>query len=542
MRKAAIALAAVCALHADNTRADTPLAVQITVDATADRHPISPLIYGVNFGSAEALHDLRAPITRSGGDEATTYNWRLDARNPGADWFYESLPGSSDVPHLQFGPRFVATARKAGAIPMVTIPMIGWSAKLGPNNTRLAGFSIAKYGPQQARDAQWFPDAGNGIAPNGTPIAHGDPEDAETPDTPANEQARVQQLATGLKARAPRYYVLDNEPSLWYRTHYDIQPIGAHAQDIAARSILYSGIIKAADPHGLVVGPEEWGWAGYHYSGFDQQYRAQHGPSHAPDREEQTQGMDYVPWLLTQWKKAGHPVDVFSLHFYPQGGEYSDADSPAIERARNRSTRDMWDQNYKDPTWINSVVALIPLMRAWVDQYYYPGTPIALTEYNWGGEKLMNGATAQADLLGIFGREKLDIATRWATPAPETPVYKAMKLYRNYDDRGHAFGETSIAATVPDADQVSAFAAQRRRDGATTVMLINKQLDTSADATLSLAHLPDNGTAEIWRLADNKISHLPDSRYTKATLHAALPRQSITLLILRPAGKSAPKH
>ncbi|MBB2197762.1 cellulase [Gluconacetobacter sp. 1c LMG 22058] len=539
MRKAASALVAAFVLQFAHARADT-LAVEIAVDAAAGRHPISPLIYGVNFGSAAVLHDLRAPITRSGGNNASSYNWRLDARNTDADWFYESLPCPPDDATAQFGSRFIATARKSGAIPMVTIPMIGWTAKLGPNHTRLASFSIAKYGPQQAHDAQWFPDAGNGRAPDGTPIAHADPHDAETPDTPANEHARVRQLAAGFTRRDIRYYILDNEPSLWHITHYDVHPIGAHAQEIADRSILYSRAIKSADPHGLVVGPEEWGWTGYQYSGFDQQYDTQHGLAHPPDRENQTQGQDYVPWLLTRWKAAGHPIDVFSLHFYPQGGEFSDSDSPTVARARNRSTRDLWDRHYKDPTWINSVIALIPLMRQWVDRYYYPGTPIALTEYNWGGEKLMNGATAQADLLGIFGRERLDIALRWTAPQPGTPVYKAMKLYRNYDDRGDGFGETSIQAAVPDADRVSAFAALRARDGATTVMVINKQLDSMADVSLSLAHQSDTGTVETWQLADNRIVHLAPSRYTNARLHASLPRQSVTLFLLHPTGKRSP--
>jgi hypothetical protein len=249
--------------------------------------------------------------------------------------------------------------------------------------------------------------------------------------------------------------------------------------------------------------------------------------------------MDYVPWLLTQWKKAGRPIDVFSLHFYPQGGEFDGGgevpDTPAISLARNRSTRDLWDPDYKDPTWINSVVELIPRMRKWVDTYYYPGTPIALTEYNWGGEKTMNGATAQADLLGIFGREGLDIATRWATPAPSTPVYKVFKLYRNYDGKGSAFGATSIADTVPDPDQVASFAALRDHDGAMTVMVVNKQLERAADVTLALDHFADHGRIETWQLANNALSRLADGAYAGGRLHATLPPQSATLFILRGA-------
>jgi hypothetical protein len=49
-------------------------------------------------------------------------------------------------------------------------------------------------------------------------------------------------------------------------------------------------------------------------------------------------------------------------------------------------------------------------MRDWVDTWY-PGTRLAITEYNWGGLDGLNGALAQADVLGIFGREGLALAT-----------------------------------------------------------------------------------------------------------------------------------
>lgn len=522
---------------------DPPLRVHIAIDAAADRHPISPLIYGLSFATTQTLRDLRVPINRSGGNSASAYNWQLDARNAGKDWYFESLPLNPDDINDQFGERFVALTQAAGAVPMLTVPMLGRVAKLGPHREPLASFSIAKYGPQQGRDVHGLADAGNGIGQAGEPIVGNDPNDASMPHDPQSEQARIQALVRKFGAAGAgneRYYLMDNEPSLWQLIHRDIHPVGAHADEIAGKVIAYSRAVKAADPKALVVAPEEWGWQGYRYSGFDQQYAIAHGLDHAPDREHETHGMDYVPWLLAQWKQAGRPIDVFSLHFYPQSGEYSEtgaADTPAIELARNRSTRDLWDPNYKDPTWINSVVDLIPRMRRWVDTYYYPGTPIALTEYNWGADATMNGATAQADLLGIFGREGLDIATRWGAPAPSTPVYKAFKLYRNYDGKGSAFGATSVADAVPDPDQIASFAALRDHGGDMTVMVINKQLDRAADAALALDHFADHGQVETWQLAKNAISRLPDGAYSGGQLHAVLPPQSVTLLIVRGAAR-----
>src|SRR5581483_8266997 len=110
---------------------------------------------------------------------------------------------------------------------------------------------------------------------------------------------------------------------------------------------------------------------------------------------------------------------------------------------RNQSTRQFWDTNYVDPSWINSVIMLIPRMKNWVATYY-PGTKLGITEYNWGAEKSINGATTEADILGIFGREGLDLATRWwsYTPDPSLPVYQAMKIYRDYDGKKSTFGDT----------------------------------------------------------------------------------------------------
>jgi len=42
--------------------------VTVNVDAGLNRHPISPLIYGLAFASTSALADLNCPLNRSGGN------------------------------------------------------------------------------------------------------------------------------------------------------------------------------------------------------------------------------------------------------------------------------------------------------------------------------------------------------------------------------------------------------------------------------------------------------------------------------------------
>jgi hypothetical protein len=167
-----------------------------------------------------------------------------------------------------------------------------------------------------------------------------------------------------------------------------------------------------------------------------------------------------------------------------------------------------------------------------VNKYYYAGTPVAITEYNWGDEKHINGATTLADVLGIYGREGLDMATYWTMPDPSTPTYKSIQMYRNYDGAKSAFGDTSVAAKVPNPDDVSAFAAVRSSDGALTAMVINK-VASSAAVSLALTHATAAGTAKRYQLtASNAIQHLSNISWSGGALNDTVPPQSITLYVL----------
>ena len=175
---------------------------------------------------------------------------------------------------------------------------------------------------------------------------------------------------------------------------------------------------------------------------------------------------------------------------------------------------------------------LIPRLKNWAATYY-PGTKTGITEYNWGAEPYMNGATAQADILGIFGRENLDLATRWTTPDPSTPTYSAIRIYRNYDGKRATFGDTSIRTSAPNPDTVSAFGALRSTDGAMTVMVINKQSGTGVNLTLNIANFQGAGTAQAWLLnSSNSITRLADVPRTGTTLTTTLAPQSIALFVV----------
>ena len=541
---ASFASLAAVVLAASAAWADNAL-VAVQVDAHADRRAINPFIYGVAFANTSVLQDLNAPTQRWGGNYTSRTNWQQNADNRAADWYFESVPEDSAA---QAGvvDEFISQSRAAGAQALITVPMVDWVARLGTNRSKLASFSQTKYGPQTDADWSWFPDAGNGVlASTGKEITGNDANDANVPNSPALQAAFAQHLVSqwGTAANGGlRFYLMDNEHSLWSSTHRDVAPVGATMEQIRQKMIDYGQVIKAADSGAKIVGPEEWGWLGMLYSGYDQQYAGAHGWTTFPDRAAHG-NQDYLPWLLDQLHQyevdhGQRLLDVFSVHYYPQGGEYSNDVSSAMQLRRNRSTRSLWDPDYTDETWVNAKVTLIPRIRQWVTSHY-PGLQTGVTEYNWGAENHINGATAQADVLGIFGREGLDFGSRWTTPAASTPTYKAMKMYRNYDGNQSTFGDTSVRAIVPNPDQLSAFAAVRASDGALTVMVDNKVLSGTTPLHLSLANFSVAGSAQVWQLtATNAIQRLTDLALSGGTLSVSLPPQSVTLFVAPAANKA----
>jgi hypothetical protein len=180
-------------------------------------------------------------------------------------------------------------------------------------------------------------------------------------------------------------------------------------------------------------------------------------------------------------------------------------------------------------------------MHDWVDTYY-PGTKLAITEYNWGGLESINGALTQADILGVFGREGLDFATLWNYPDSglgydhfETlPGAYAFRIYRNYDGAGSKFGDTSLSATSGDQSKLAIYAAQRTSDSALTLIVINKT-GGALTGNISLSGFAPSGNARVYRYSPatlGSIVHLADQTVSANGFIATLPANSITLLVI----------
>ena len=67
---------------------------------------------------------------------------------------------------------------------------------------------------------------------------------------------------------------------------------------------------------------------------------------------------------------------------------------------------------------------------------HYPGTKIGVTEYSFGGTTHISSAIAEADALGIFGREGVFAANYYEIASPGNYAYAAFDSYLNYGGTG----------------------------------------------------------------------------------------------------------
>ena len=416
------------------------------------------------------LTNACVPLNHWGGNTACRYNWRLgDAWNAGNDWFFENVGIEHDA-----WQGFLSRAERSGSQALVTLPLIGFVAK----DTQSHSYSVRKYGPQQKTDA-YRPDAGNGVRPDGKPVTGNNrAETSIVADPPfvAEWIAQMQHDFPRLFAEHRVLFALGNEPMLWNVTHRDVHPDPVSYDEYFSRFVAMAHAVRRVAPGALIAGPELWGWPAYTQSALDRDThdgrdRARHGNE------------DFLPWFLKQMKaietRTGERLlDIVTVHFYPQAESVrSDAVDLKATALRLETVRSLYDPAYRDPSWINDRVELIPRLKRWVAQCY-PGLKIGITEYNWGGEDDISGALALADILGVFGREGLDLGCYWTCPKQGSPASLAYALYRNADGAGAAFGDAAmdVAWNGPAElrEPVAIFAARDTPRHVVTVMVLNQ--------------------------------------------------------------------
>jgi hypothetical protein len=492
---------------------------------------ISPYVYGVNSQKPDAT---RPTVRRMGGNRQTAYNWENNASNAGKDWQHQNDEWPCTVLNFRNCSKpagqmsdFVAENKQAGIESLLTIPLVDYVAadKNGP--------VPEKDRTPSKRFVRSYPRKPGGYAP--TP---------DLKDGAVYQDELVHTLVRSFgKAAAGgvRFYALDNEPALWPDTHPRVHPEKTSYQEIVQRTEATGAAITKLDPTATVLGAVAYGWSEFM------------SLSSAPDSKAWNEKFgNYLSYFLASLKQLEQKhgrrlVHVLDVHWYPEvkGTKRitEDDPSPRTIEARLSAPRSLWDPTFQEPSWISDQlkqpIRLIPWLQEMVDKYY-PGTRLGMTEYNYGAGDHISGGLAQADVLGIFGREGVFIANYWGAGAGvgDLPKYvaAAFRLYRNYDDRGATFGDTAVGATVEDLAKASVYAATHsRQPGVLTVLAINKHQQENLQGRFKLEGPAQYTTAEVYVLdaSSPEIKAFGSTTLKQNELVYPLPRLSATLFVLK---------
>jgi hypothetical protein len=552
----------------------------LTVDLGNQLHAINPYVYGMNAYSL--VNSVDAPgnptVLRWGGDNTSRYNYQTGFTSAAADYFFENGLGAMGPTGL-FNDLFTSN-KSIGAVTLGTVPVQGWVAK----DATSCSFPTSTYPGQQSADNSR--GCGNGVYPEGVSgctntggcnVTGNDPTATSIAVGPTSAGQWVSSLVQTFRTAANggvAIYDLDNEPEWWDATQRDVHPKPFTYDELVNNDLAAALAVKTADPTAEVAGPVISFWWDFFYSKMDVESGWGTGPCYVPwqnplDRKAHG-GIPLIEYYLQQFKTYANTnniprlLDYLDLHLYfaavynGSGVGLSTAGDTAEQEARLDSTRVFWDPTYTDPNYGQpnyitdpnytpscttplQAPQMIPTMQKWVADNY-PGTKIGTSEYNWGGQEHINGALAQADLLGIFGQYGLDLATLWGPPgANQAPGLIAFEIFRNYDAANSKFGDIALASTSMAQGQLSVYGALRTADHAVTVVVVNKTYG-ALTSTLSLANLTSTGSAQAYQYSNANLAAIvplanqavtpPPLGSTTSSISATFPAASITLFVI----------
>lgn len=422
------------------------------------RKPISPYIYGANSVDWDKL-PVAITVNRLGGNRMTAYNWETNASNAGNDWHFQNdnYMGASTEPGWTLR-TFLQATQAHHAAALITIPTAGRVSadEKGDGDVRQTpDFLNVRFVKSVAKkpggDFAYPPEVGGTVYQDEC-VAWLEKIKAPTP---------------------PVWYILDNEPDIWASTHAEIVLHPVTYAGIVANNAQFAAAIKDVAPEALVFGPSSYGWGGY---------RTFQG---APDGN----GRDFLEFYLTSMReaeaKAGRRLlDVLDIHWYPEarGGGVricEGQDKPGTPEARIQAPRSLWDPTYVEDSWICDSMGKKPIMLLprTMDQIAkcYPGTKLGINEYNYGGGKVISGAIAQADVLGLYGRYGVFTACNWGLSPDDTAMIAGYNAFLNFDGAGAKFGDQELTVGGETASRNSLYAAlDSAHRGRITLVAINK--------------------------------------------------------------------
>lgn len=480
--------------------------------------PVSPHIFGANEigvmdgGLPSAELDRMAGVTfrRLGGDLMSGYNWVSNATNAGKNHRHANgafLLEALRIPRaIWHRPGVVIEAMHEaslamGAKSLVTLPLTGFvAADFGSTVAVNETAPSPRFVP-----VRWSP--GPGAA---------DPIDPRVADMPQLVARLVARYGSAASASGIHAYALDNEPELWFQNHPRLMPERTTIAAFIARSVAAAQVIKRIDPAAKVFGPASWGATGM--VSFQD----------APDWERFRRYGSFIAAYLDAFRRASDEagqrlLDVLDVHWYPfhEAGNLFRSERAELEPAMLEAPRALTEPGFREKSWVPQAfrassaaglgLPILPSLSRLVARWY-PGTELAVTEFNYGGAGRLAAGLAIADVLGRFCVSGVAYAAHWGSL--EGWLGEAYRLYRTPDAGGGCFDGEMTPLLGPLPPSVSAYAA--RSGGVLRLILINRS-DAPLLLDVAFASGQPRHPVGVWGFDQTTGGTRPLARFGDAT-------------------------
>ncbi len=498
--------------------------VAFAVDWSQVQNKISPLVYGLQIshtGTPDVVN--RYTLMRYASFWISTYNWELNAGNPGETWCWESGPFFGDEVTGDAVTRLFGQTRGLGAVSLLPVP-------IGPY---VAADTVGGSGPTQCKgDVRLSPDYLRtrfrvNQAKKGSPLSL----------TPNITDGVVSQdeFAAWARARAGGQkvaFMLDFLPERWHGIFANLHPNAVTYVEFVTRNIEFARAIKTAYPGAEVVASTVVGWSGVNNLNW------------ATDAVD---GGFFFNYFLRSLREnndlaGSRVIDTLAIDWGPTlSGVMTESD---LRQARLQSPRSLWDPTYDEKSstsrQLGGSVKLIPRLKALIGSDAgsgYPGTKLAFNSWSFGSGETIDGGLLVADGLGILGREGAHMAVLEDRLAPNSFSGAGFRAFRNYDGVGSSFGDIAIKVVNPDPARVSIYASKDSTNPARTVLVIINKTAEFVPVSLDSSNGPAFSTASVYRLTAAVAAMVPDSSplaLSGGQLQDQLPPYSIAVYVPAP--------
>jgi hypothetical protein len=540
--------------------------VAFAVNSGQNVRAISPHIYGSN---SSAITNRTAD--RSGGNRWTGYNWETNASQAGRDWYYQNDThmGTGPPGNAVLGSLNSAAANNRALV--VTVPTAGYVAGDTAGPVQLADVApSSRWKEVVPSKSTQYPGVPLSTSPN-------------LSDGFVFTDELVHWVESTKQPSQTVFYSLDNEPGLWGeplpgnwqpgvpppcppcnpaqgtnpspqgRTHGALHPYAPTYTEMRDKTIAHASAIKDLNPDAIVFGGVGYGWNEF------RSLQDAPGWTTSPSHPGGDQGgeLHYYEWLLNEMRieetnQGRTLMDVLDLHWYPEargndnGGTSrrivfdSNPTHPGVVAARVQAPRSLWDPTYIETSWITGCctngtsIRLLSHVQRDIDDFK-PGTKIAITEYNYGATNHISGGIAQADFLGIVGREGVFAANWWDLGGSASFVNAAFNMFLNFDGAGGQFGDTSVAASTDAIAASSVYASVDATDPNRMVVVAINRTGEAQDAAIAVEHDRIFDHAEVYRLTSASSNPVRGADIELDLVNAliySMPAMSVTTLVL----------